>query len=343
MSTVTNLKPLGFNWEMYDPFLFCAHHKDAYPQGTETFGVEKEELTGRNMGSDFILKNGFRMYHGTDVPGFPVHPHRGFETVTITLEGLIDHADSLGGAGRYGYGDVQWMTAGKGIQHTEMFPLLHSDRNNPLELLQIWINLPKSAKFVDPYYKMLWNEDIPERIFKNDKAGNSVVRVISGMFHDTRAPQPTPDSWAANPENEVAIWLVNMPKNATLELPKASEDITRAIYFYRGDQLDVGGTQLPSYHQAVLDPTQKIVLTSKDSNADFLVVQGKPIAEPVAQYGPFVMNTRSEIQQAYQDFTETRFGGWPWDTNEPVHGKELRRFARFPGGEEEVRELTHPG
>lgn len=114
---VTRVWPLGFQWETVDPFLFCIHHKDFYPMGNAQFGPQAS-LAGRNIGNDFAGTDGWRMYHGDVVPGFPVHPHRGFETVTIVLKGLVDHADSLGAAGRYGGGDVQWMTAGKGAQWT---------------------------------------------------------------------------------------------------------------------------------------------------------------------------------------------------------------------------------
>lgn len=339
MKSVSDIKPLGFNWEMYDPFLFCAHHKDHYPKGNKNFGPDPELLTGRNIGNDFTVKDGFRMYHGVSVPGFPVHPHRGFETITITLDGLIDHADSLGGAGRYGFGDVQWMTAGKGIQHTEMFPLLNQDKENPLELFQIWLNLPKAAKFVDPYYKMFWSEDIPTLEIKNINKKNSRIRLIAGDFNGKKAVPPTPDSWAANPENEIAIWLIHMEQGAELDLPKASENVIRSMYFYKGNALAIDEIILPEYHQTRLDPTLKLKIKALESEANFLIVQGKPIHEPVAQYGPFVMNTRTEIQQAYNDYTRTRFGGWPWDSEQPVHGPEARRFSKFSDGEEESRDL----
>jgi len=158
---IKSISALGFQWETADPFLFCVHHEDNFPKGNDAMGPDPSMFQGRHMGDDFIVKDGFRMYHGKTVPGFPGHPHRGFETVTVVRKGLVDHADSLGAAGRYGNGDVQWMTAGKGVQHSEMFPLLEKEKENPMELFQIWLNLPKAKKMVDPHFTMLWSDSIP--------------------------------------------------------------------------------------------------------------------------------------------------------------------------------------
>ena len=126
-SAILNNKKLGFPWATQDPFLFCVHHLDFYPEGNGKFGPISS-LAGRNIGNDFVIKDGWRMYHGETVPGFPSHPHRGFETITFVLQGIIDHADSNGAAGRYGNGDVQRRTAGSGLQHSEMFPLLQKTK-----------------------------------------------------------------------------------------------------------------------------------------------------------------------------------------------------------------------
>jgi redox-sensitive bicupin YhaK (pirin superfamily) len=169
--TVLETRPLGFPWETSDPFLFCVHHDDAYPAGDERMGPAAS-LAGRSLGQDFTVKDGFRMYHGRVVPGFPQHPHRGFETVTIVRRGYIDHSDSLGATARFGAGDVQWLTAGGGIVHAEMFPLLDRVRPNPLELFQIWLNLPAQDKLVEPHFAMLWRHDVP-RVTATDEAGRA--------------------------------------------------------------------------------------------------------------------------------------------------------------------------
>ena len=132
MSTdpIISVAPLAFPWQTKDPFLVCVHHVDNYPQGNDKLGPAAS-LEGRNIGQDFAGKDGWRMYHGDRVPGFPQHPHRGFETVTFVREGYIDHSDSLGATARFGRGDVQWLTAGAGIVHSEMFPLLNPDTAEP--------------------------------------------------------------------------------------------------------------------------------------------------------------------------------------------------------------------
>src|SRR5450432_200713 len=177
---VLSLTPLGFQWVTSDPFLFCVHHDDAYPAGNEKMGPTTS-LAGRNLGNDFVVKDGFRMYHGEVVPGFPQHPHRGFETVTIARRGYIDHADSLGAAARFGRGDVQWLTAGGGIVHSEMFPLLDQNGPNPVELFQIWLNLPAADKLVAPHFTMLWARDIP-RVTIDDDGRKTDVTIVAGTL-----------------------------------------------------------------------------------------------------------------------------------------------------------------
>lgn len=277
------------------------------------------------------------MYHGEKVPGFPAHPHRGFETVTLVSKGLVDHSDSLGAAGRFGFGDVQWMTAGKGVQHCEMFPLLYRDKENPLELFQIWLNLPKANKLAPPHFAMLWNEAIPT-FAGSDAEGKSVfVKVVAGRIGEVRAPAPTPNSWAANPDHEVAIWLIRMEPGARWTLPPASSSANRSLYFYEGNSVEIAGKNF-STHQAVeLFAEEETRLVNGAVESHLLMLQGKPINEPVVQYGPFVMNTKTEIQQAMNEFQQTQFGGWPWPSYEQVHARDKGRFARYPDGSEEEK------
>lgn len=329
---IISIKQMGFQWDTADPFLFCVHHEDRFPEGNEFMGPNPSHFKGRHMGEDFILKDGFRMYHGRMVPGFPGHPHRGFETITVVRKGMVDHADSLAAAGRYGDGDVQWMTAGKGVQHSEMFPLLKSDSENQLELFQIWLNLPAAKKMVEPHFKMLWKESIPVLEAKDLNGNTTKIEVIAGKIGNYIAPAPPPDSWAAIPENEVAVWNIKMEANARYELPAASPGINRHLYYYEGNGLTLNEVSVPSYHVAQLLATENLLLQNGNSAASILILQGKPINEPVIQYGPFVMNSKQEINQAFEDYHKTQFGGWPWPRYDQVHPKESGRFAKYADG-----------
>lgn len=337
MHPIKSIKPLGFNWETQDPFLFCVHHEDAFPKGNEKMGPAIP-LTGRPLGDDFIVKDGFRMYHGKVVPGFPGHPHRGFETVTVVRKGLVDHADSLGAAGRYGNGDVQWMTAGKGVQHSEMFPLLSEEEENPMELFQIWLNLPAKNKMVEPHFKMLWRDVIPNYTHTDSNGKTTTVEIISGKLGDMKAASPPPNSWAADEKNEVAIWNIKMAAGAKWTLPAASKGINRSIYFYEGSELKVEEQTLPKYSSAEMIADSDVVLEAGKDEVSILVLQGRPIGEVVIQYGPFVMNSKQEIQQAFDDFHATQFGGWPWPRFDQVHDRSSLRFARHADGKEERKD-----
>jgi redox-sensitive bicupin YhaK (pirin superfamily) len=337
-SVVLEVLPLGFPWQTRDPFLFCVHHDDAYPAGTESLGPAAS-LAGRDLGQDFAGKDGWRMYHGRTVPGFPQHPHRGFETVTIVRRGLIDHSDSLGAVARFGRGDVQWLTAGAGIVHAEMFPLLERQAPNPLELFQIWMNLPAADKLVPPHFSMLWAERIPRRVFRDAGGRETEVTVIAGGAGIAEAlagappPPPPPHSWASRPEADVAIACIRMQSGGEWTLPPAADARTnRTLYFFAGPSLRVGDRDFTSHAGIALRSDAGATVRAGAGDCELLLLQGRPIGEPVASHGPFVMNTRAEIQQAVADYQRTRFGGWPWPADDPVHGRDPARFARHADG-----------
>jgi redox-sensitive bicupin YhaK (pirin superfamily) len=343
-NAIVKIQPLGFPWETADPFLFCVHHDDAYPKGNGRFGPDAS-LAGRSLGQDFGGKDGWSMYHGEQVPGFPSHPHRGFETVTIVRQGLTDHADSLGAAARFGGGDVQWLTAGKGIVHSEMFPLLSTGQANPLELFQIWLNLPARSKMADPHFTMFWAEDIPHRFFESGDGAVTEVAVIAGRLDapDVAEPlAPPPNSWASQAEADVAIWTLRMEPGARWKLPpSASAAVRRKLYFFAGTRVDVAGETLTQHAAIELRAASAVeLLNSGADTVEFLMLQGRPIGEPVAQYGPFVMNTEAELRQAFDDYRRTEFGGWPWPDSGPVHGPERVRFARHADGRVESLALS---
>ncbi|MDA3859951.1 MAG: pirin family protein [Melioribacteraceae bacterium] len=335
-NNILDISPLGFPWKTQDPFLFCAYHKDAYPKGNENMGPDTS-LQGRNLGQDFTIKDGWRMYHGEIIPGFPSHPHRGFETITIAESGIVDHADSLGGLGRFGKGDVQWMTAGKGIQHSEMFPLLNIDEENPFEIFQIWLNLSQANKLVEPYFTMLWNETIPFLDVVDENKKSIHIRIISGELGNIKYNYPAPDSWAANSENNVTICTIRMEAGAKWMLPKTSSEVNRTLYFYSGSTMNFDEETVSVNHSIVVKVDEEITLVCGDEDGFILLLQGKPINEPVAQYGPFVMNTKLELQQTMEEYQKTQFGGWPWPRHDQVHERTKGRFALYPNGQLDLK------
>eukprot|EP01035_Chromulina_nebulosa_P019592 gene19592-25495_t len=249
---------------------------DNYPKGND-----RMEAPRRGNGHDFNPNSEYRMYHGDLVPG---------------------------NAGRYGIGDLQWMTAGKGIVHGENFPLIYNDKPNPLRLFQIWLNLPSKHKMVDPDFVMHWKEEIP--VYKSNDSRTKVI-IWAGEYDNIKALKPTTNSWANDEYNEVTIYHIIIQPTGEFALPPAKygKDINRMLYFIEGSsmtiQSDEKDKQIVTEHIALtLNSSKSAVITNNHSSitVELLFLQGRPIAEPVAQHGPFVMNTNREIQQAFADY-----------------------------------------
>ncbi|MFM7331298.1 MAG: pirin family protein [Brachymonas sp.] len=340
MTTLLSIAPLGAPpCPTIDPFLFCVHHHDAYPPGNAQMAPDPALLSGRQIGQDFGGKDGWSMYHGDTVPGFPSHPHRGFETVTIVRNGRIDHSDSLGATARFGGGDVQWLTAGQGIVHCEMFPLLHSDAPNPTELFQIWLNLPAKNKMAKPHFTMFWHEDIPRLTAQDADSRTTDVVCIAGSLNNLQALKPPPHSWASEADSDLGIYTIKLSPGAQWSLPAARSSATRRVlYFFKGLSIRVAGQTISTHSVMEVKADQPCDFLNGDLESEILVLQGRPINEPVAQYGPFVMNTQAEIHQAFADYRRTEFGGWPWGRPDPVHPRATGRFAKHADGRVEQRE-----
>jgi redox-sensitive bicupin YhaK (pirin superfamily) len=314
-----------------DPFLFCVYHKDQYPPGN--LAMEAPRV---GNGMDFTPSAAYRMYHGEKIPGFPQHPHRGFETITATIDGIIDHADSVGNAGRYGMGDVQWLTAGAGVVHSEMFPLLRQEQDNPTRFFQIWLNLPARSKMAKPSFAMFWASNVPK--WSTDKA---VVTVWAGHYFGVDINNaPPPDSWAADPNHDVAVLHIAVQPGGKLTLPVAHQgaSVNRSLFYIEGgsNEMKVDGKEISARVVVNVKADQELELElseSATSPGEFLLLQGKPIQEPVAQHGPFVMNTQAEIRQAFMDYQQTQSGGWPWPRDDMVFDRTKGRFAKLNGTE----------
>lgn len=334
-TSILRVGKLGSPWETLDPFLVCAHHVDNYPAGNSDLGPNAS-LSGRVPGRDVAGLDGWRMYFGRTVPGFVAHPHRGFETITVLRKGVIDHSDSHGGRARFGAGDVQWLTAGRGVVHAEMFPLLDPGKPNPLELFQIWLNLPARSKLVDPGFRMYWADDIPQHTGTDSNGRTTEVICVAGRVPGIAAEsaiRPPADSWAADPDSDVAIWTVKMAPGAEWTLPPAAlKGTRRQLFFFRGTTLAVDGEVVDGQSQVEVRCDSAVTLVNGPEPGEFLMLQGRPIGEPVVRDGLFVMNSEDELRQAGSDFKRTGFGTWPWAGNGPVHGPERGRFASFEKG-----------
>lgn len=346
-SVILGAQALEQTFPGIDPFIFGAYHQDHYPAGNGQLGPDPTLLKGRDIGMDFSRQDGWSMYHGDKIPGFPAHPHRGFETVTIVRKGLVDHADSLGATARYGEGDVQWLTTGSGVQHGEMFPMVHEDKDNTLDLFQIWLNLPGKKKMAPPDFTMFWAHDIPHVVQTDAQGRRSEVEVIAGDYAPVdaaaaggqslvKALTPPPNSWASEPEANVAIWIIRLEPGSSLILPTASSQARRALYLTTGSTLTVDGHAFNQRVMVEVRADAQAPLQNQGTEVvEVLLLQGKPIGEPVAAHGPFVMNNQQELVQAIQDFQRTEYGGWPWPSHAHTHGKS-GRFAKHPDGRVET-------
>lgn len=331
---VKNISKIQGQMPIRDPFIMGAYHYDKYPKGNGKMGPSAS-LTGRNIGNDFDPALPWHMYHGQEIPGFPHHPHLGFEIATIIPEGYADHFDSLGSKGRYGDGDVQLMSAGSGVLHSEMIPLIHEDKENPFRSFQIWINLPKKSKSTPPDYKMLWKEQIP-KVKATDENGKKInIKVILGKYYGIQSLEPLEHSWAANPDNHMGLALVDLEAGATFKLPAVSETMNRFVLFYDGQGIvDVEGYKIQEKNLVDLEGAEEIIIKNGDDRALLFILEGEPIGEPVAAYGPFVMNTQEELQHAFDLYRRTEFGGWPWGDKESdmVLPADTGRIASYDFG-----------
>ncbi len=241
----------------------------------------------------FLMLDEFRSDDPNDyIAGFPAHPHRGFETVTYMLAGSMQHKDSVGNTGNLRAGSVQWMTAARGIIHSEM----PKQEDGLMWGFQLWVNLPAADKMGEPRYQDIDPEAIPEHTLPS----GGTVRVVAGRFEDVRGP-------VGGVATEPMMLDVTLPAGASLDVPIDTGHNGFAYVFEGSARL--GGVQQPTArgHIAVLDRAgDGLRIEAVEQGARVLVVTGRPIDEPVARYGPFVMNTRAELEQAFADYRAGR-------------------------------------
>ena len=264
---LSTIRPLpGPDVDQIDPFIFLNHH------GPQTYPPRNHGLP------------------------FGPHPHRGFETVTFILDGELAHLDSGGGESVIRAGGVQWMTAGRGLVHAEISPESFKQKGGPLEILQLWVNLPSRLKMVDPSYIGLQKDDIPVAI---EDGGRVAVHLVSGAWNGQRAPiQSLVD---------VHLAWIELKAGGRVVAPVAAG---RNVFLYvvRGG-VHVGGGEAEAFRLVELDSEGDSVEMHAPAGAVVLFGHAEPLGEPVVAHGPFVMNTREEIRQAMMDYQAGKFGG----------------------------------
>jgi redox-sensitive bicupin YhaK (pirin superfamily) len=269
IADLSTIRPLpGPGVEQIDPFLFLNHH------GPQTYPPRNHGLP------------------------FGPHPHRGFETVTFILEGELAHLDSGGGESIIREGGIQWMTAGRGLVHAEISPEAFKKKGGPLEILQLWVNLPSKLKMVDPQYVGLQKDDIP-KVTSPD--GKVTMELVSGEWNGQKAPVQS--------LIDIHMSTVFMKAGGRLQTPVAAR---RNIFLYivRGE-ITVNGEPASQFHLVEMNNDGDAVDIEAVTDAVLLFGHAEPIGEPVVAHGPFVMNTREEIRQAMADYSAGKFGGLP--------------------------------
>jgi hypothetical protein len=258
---------------------------------TDGAGVNLTRIIGSpelNMLDPFLLLDEFGSDNPDDyIAGFPSHPHRGFETITYMLNGKWQHKDSAGNEGKLGEGSVQWMTAGRGIVHSEM-PI---QTDGLARGFQLWLNLPKEKKMIEPAYQDIESEQIP---IVKEKAGT--VKVISGNFHGTVGPGQS--------HTPVLILDIQLLENSELTIPLTG-GWNVFSFIYEGDVF--AGQKLSKGQLAVYENDGDVDFKTNDNKTGIFFAAGEPLNEPVARGGPFVMNTRGEVLKAFSDYREGKF------------------------------------
>lgn len=254
-------------------------------------------LTGSRMSPFFLLDyNALTNFPPREQPfGVGPHPHRGFETVTIAYKGKVAHHDSRGGGGVIGEGDVQWMTAGSGLLHKEYHEQEYNRQGGPFQMVQLWVNLPAKDKMTEPKYQAITNAEMG----RVKLPGGGEVEIIAGEFAGVKGPATT--------FSPVHLYNLKLKTGETVELDYPA-GYTTAILAVEGSAMLNGVETLPTDHLALFERDGEHITVTAVDDSVLLVMSGEPLNEPIAQYGPFLMNTQEEIVQAIHDYQSGKFG-----------------------------------
>ncbi len=316
------------HWDTVDPFLFVSHHYDLYPKGNELQAPPYAEVKGKELGQDYSNRfYGYRMYTGKVTPGFQLHSHWGYETITVVSQGYVDHFDSIGNQGRYGNGDVQWITAGGRYHHCEMYPLVHQDKDNPQLVTQILLNLPLSEKNTEPVVRTIWKEELSVI----EGAGWKTT-VVVGEFGGKKGIEPPKNSWASDPNHHVLILRIEMEAGAAIEIP-SSGSVNRNIYSTEGP-ISVDDVPFPKRTRLKMDPSATVTVRMGDTPSEVWVLDGDPIDEKQVSWGPVILGTSKEVRDANNIIRQKEREEWPWQYVNQKQPLGTERFFRSADGSE---------
>lgn len=335
---VLQIQPAAGHWGTDDPFLFASHHDDAYPAGNAQQAPPLDQIEGRNLGQDYRRFFGFSMYNGKVVPGFPLHAHWGYETVTVPTRGYIDHRDSLGNEGRFGFGDVQWLSAGSRYQHNEMYPLAFSDRPNPHRTTQIMLNLPLKDKNSPIGLRNFWAENVPQPQGEGWRA-----EVVAGTFAGAAAPAPDRVSWAADPAHRVRIVCFTLAPDARVTVDATVPTAHRNVYLADSRGATVAGITAQNHTRFKLRPDCEFEIVNGDQEAEVWLLEGNPIGERNSRFGPVVLGSDQEVREAMRTIREREMDEWPWKYVNQAQPRGSLRFIRYADGHEEHPQHQEPG
>lgn len=324
------------HWDTDDPFLFASHHFDPYPKGNELQAPPYEQVKKKDLGNDYYRIFGYRMYTGKVSPGFQLHAHWGYETITMASKGYVDHFDSLGNQGRYGYGDMQWISAGSRYHHCEMYPLAFQDRPNPQLITQIMINLPLKEKNTPVQVTTVWKEDLAEV-----KGEGWTATLLAGSLNGVTAEVPNKVSWAADPSHHVRIMRLDMSPGSVFVL-EPSEAVSRNIYITE-EKASVAGKEYPAGTRLKMRSECPAEIRMGENGSEVWVLEGDPLGEKQSQWGPVVLGSDSEVRKANNEIREKETEDWQWDYVNQKQPLGTERFFRSADGTESRPRSKNPG
>ena len=322
---------MTMHWDTEDPFIFVSHHEDDYPHGNAQMAPPLQEISGRNLGRDYKKTFGFRMYNGKVVPGFPMHAHWGYETITLPQIGYVDHSDCEGNTGRFGFGDVQWVSAPGFYEHCEMYPLVDQEGRNPNDITQIMIALPLEKKNLpESSVNTVWKEEMP--YFETEGCR---VQVICGEYNGKSVWSPSTHTWA-DKSHSVRILRIELDPSGKFEVGPADPKVNRNLYFVSGDKAKVMGFEVIWNLHMKIDPGATVDIENGSEKSVFWLLEGEPIGQKMSMFGPILLGTDQEVRDALQTIRLEEFKRWPWDVIDRVNPVDSGRFLLRSDGTRET-------